>query len=491
MNETIINKLKQEVFKSLNIGDTDKAKLNCEEIIKLDSNNIFAINNLGNLFALKDEYDNALSLFNRVITIKPNHPEALANKANCLQKIKKFSEALNFYKKAIEINPNLNNIYFSLGNCLLELRQYDEALINYKKVIKIKPDFYPAYTNQGNCLRYLNRLDEALISYKKAIEIKSDLVNPNINLGQLQLLLGNYKEGWKNYEWRKKINPKENHYLIFDKNIEWLGDKSLKGKTIYISREQGLGDYIFFCRYLPMIKKLDANIILDTPEKLIPLVNSMNIDCKYLNSTSKINFDYHCSIGSLPLAFKTEVKTIPNKTPYLFTPKQNKDFWQKKINKDRVNIGIKWAGSESVLNNKNRSADLNIIKKLFDLPYDFHSLEVEYSKDDEQQLNKIQNLYCHKNEILGFENSAGIIEAMDLVLSVDTSIAHLCGAINKPTWILLPFIPNFRWLLNRQDTPWYPSVKLYRQSKENAWDDMIKKVKKDLLSLYHKNQFRI
>ena len=111
MNETIINKLKQEVFKSLNIGDTDKAKLNCEEIIKLDSNNIFAINNLGNLFALKDEYDNALSLFNRVITIKPNHPEALANKANCLQKIKKFSEALNFYKKAIEINPNLNNIY--------------------------------------------------------------------------------------------------------------------------------------------------------------------------------------------------------------------------------------------------------------------------------------------------------------------------------------------------------------------------------------------
>jgi tetratricopeptide (TPR) repeat protein len=487
MNKIIINKLSQEVFENLKMKDTNKAKLNCEEIIRLDPNNIFALNNLGNLFALKNQYNEALSLFNRVLTIKPKYSLTLINKGHCLQKLQKYSEALSFYQKAVKINPNINNIYFSLGNCLLELKRYDEALINYKKALKVTPNFYPAYTNQGNCLRYLNKLDEAIISYKKAIEIKSDLVNPSINLSQLQLLLGDYNEGWKNYEWRKKLDKKDYNFLIFDKKKEWLGDKDLNGKTIFISKEQGLGDYIFFCRYLPLIKKLGANIILDTPKKLIPLINSMSINYQYMNNSNQIFFDYHCSIGSLPLAFKTEIKNIPNETPYLFTPRENKDYWRKKINKDKINIGIKWAGSESLLNKKNRSADLNIIKKIFSLPYEFHSLEVEYSRDDEQQLKKIKNLHSHKNEILGFENTAGLIEAMDLVISVDTSIANLCGAINKTCYVLLPFMPNFRWLLDRKDSPWYPSLKLYRQRKENGWDNIIENVKKDLLSLNHKN----
>jgi hypothetical protein len=314
----------------------------------------------------------------------------------------------------------------------------------------------------------------------RAIKLKPDFIEAYYNLALLQMLEGNYNEGLKNYEWRKKFD-KAKKYPKFDDNIEWLGDKNLKNKTIYISKEQGLGDYIQYCRYLLLLKNLGAKIILDTPKVLRSMINTMEIDYKHMDDLKKLEFDYHCSIVSLPLAFNTGLHTIPAQNPYLFTPKNNIDFWAKKLNKrNKLRIGLNWTGNSSYIDDENRSTTLKELKPLLDLPFEFHSLEINYSQDDEELLSKTTNLECHKKDILGFDNTAGLIENMDLIITTDTSISHLCGALGKPVWILLSFIPDYRWLLNSEDTPWYPTAKLYRQSQKKNWQGLIFNVIKDL-----------
>lgn len=294
------------------------------------------------------------------------------------------------------------------------------------------------------------------------------------------MLQGNYEEGLKNYEWRKKRDQAKK-YLKYDNSREWLGDKNLENKTIFITKEQGFGDYIQYCRYLTLFKSLGAKIILDTPRVLRPMINNMGIDYKHIDDLKRLKFDYHCSIVSLPFVFNTTLSTIPKQNPYLFTPKNNIDFWAKKLNKGKkLRIGLKWTGSPSNVRNESRSTTLKELKPLFNLPFEFHSLEINYNEEDEDLLGKIINLECHKKDILGFDNTAGLIENMDLIITVDTSISHLCGALGKPVWILLAFTPDFRWLLNSDYTPWYPTAKLYRQSQKNNWRDLLSNVVKDL-----------
>jgi ADP-heptose:LPS heptosyltransferase len=211
------------------------------------------------------------------------------------------------------------------------------------------------------------------------------------------------------------------------------------------------------------------------------MINTMEIDYKHMDDLKKLEFDYHCSIVSLPLAFNTGLHTIPAQNPYLFTPKNNIDFWAKKLNKrNKLRIGLNWTGNSSYIDDENRSTTLKELKPLLDLPFEFHSLEINYTQDDEELLSKTTNLECHKKDILGFDNTAGLIENMDLIITTDTSISHLCGALGKPVWILLSFIPDYRWLLNSEDTPWYPTAKLYRQSQKKNWQGLIFNVIKDL-----------
>ena len=460
-------------------GKVDKAEEIYKKIINIDPNNIISLNNLGSILNTKENFEKSLNFVNRALEIKPDYDDALNNKGNCLKGLNRFDEAIEYYKKALIIKPDFVGALNNLATSYNSIGRHEEAIPIFKKVIELKPNYYEALYNQGICLYNLNLFDEAKDSYEKAIKVKPDFIEAYYNLSLLQMLQGNYKEGLKNYEWRKKRN-KAKKYPQFDNDIEWLGDKDLKNKIIYISKEQGLGDYIQYCRYLLLVKNLGATILLDTPKILKPMIETMNIDCTYLDDLKKIKFDYHCSIVSLALAFKTTLDTIPSKEPYFFTPKIIKLNWEKKlIGFKRLNIGLKWTGNSSYVDDMNRSTTLKELKPLFDLPYDFHSLEIEYTKEDETLLNNITNLKCHKKDIIGLDNTAGLIENLDLVISVNTSIAHLTGALGKKLWILLPS-PEYRWLLNRQDSPWYPKTKIYRQTKEGDWKTMIDKVKQDL-----------
>ena len=230
-----------------------------------------------------------------------------------------------------------------------------------------------------------------------------------------------------------------------------------------------------------MLKNLGAKIIVDTPKSLDKIIRTMKVEFTHIDELKEAKFDYNCLLLSLPLALNTTLETIPNKTPYLFTPKDNKDYWKEKLgNKLRKRIGLMWNGNPENENNHNRSIDLKKLIKLFDLPYEFHSLQINHNKFELEIIKKYENLFIHENEIKGFDKTAGLIESMDLIISVDTSVAHLSGALNKKVWILLAFTPDYRWLLNQENSPWYPSAKLYRQSKKGNWDNVIENIIADL-----------
>ena len=285
-------------------GKVDKAEEIYKKIINIDPNNIISLNNLGSILNTKENFEKSLSFVNRALEIRPDYADALNNKGNCLKGLNRFDEAIEYYKKALIIKPDFVGALNNLATSYNSIGRHEEAIPIFKKVIELKPNYYEALYNQGICLYNLNLFDEAKDSYEKAIKVKPDFIEANYNLSLLQMLQGNYKEGLKNYEWRKKRN-KAKKYPQFDNDTEWLGDKDLKNKIIYISKEQGLGDYIQYCRYLLLVKNLGATILLDTPKILKPMIETMNIDCTYLDNLKKIKFDYHCSIVSLALAFKT------------------------------------------------------------------------------------------------------------------------------------------------------------------------------------------
>ena len=510
LNKSLI--LANQLLKS---GKINEAEIKFREILNIDPKNIHALNNLGNICMEKKNFSKAMVLFEKCLKFDENFYFALINKGTCHQYLEQYTLALDCYKKTLKLNPNFIDVYFNIGNCFLKLQKYEEAILNYNKIIKKKPNHisaifnkglcfeklekykiaieyydriiqikknaFMAHLHKGICFKQINSFESAMYNYRKAIEIRSNIPNFNniakYNMGCLQLLMGDYKEGWKNYEYRKKEE------LKFSNSVEWKGEKNLRNKSIFIYHEQGLGDYIQFSRYLPMLKDLGANVMLNTPNKLLPFIKSMNFEFKNINLDKKdqLTFDYHCPIESLPFAFKTSITNIPNEVPYIKINQTINKFWKKNINQNKKNIGIKWTGNKNYyLYDKDRSTNLNQLKSLFDLPFNFYSLETDYSEEDSLFKKNIKNLICYDKELMGLENTAGLIENMDLIITVDTSIAHLSGALNKSTWIMLPKVPDFRWLVDRQDSPWYPSVKLFRQNELGNWDYVIKNIKEAL-----------
>lgn len=454
------------------------------KILISEPSNLIALNNLASLLNTINKYKEAKILLKQALKIKPDYIDALNNLGISTKLNKEYLEAIKIFEKIVELKPNFIKAFINLGNCLQSQKKFEKALVIYNKALNIEPNSVEVLYNQGTCLNELNLQDKAKIIYKKILKLEPNFIEAKWNLALIQLLQGNYNEGWQNHEIRKKREKTKKNYLNFQENKSWLGDKDLAKKTIYILSEQGLGDNIQFCRYLPMLENLGAKIILDTPKTLDRIIRSLNVRYTHINELKKIEFDYNCLLMSLPLAFNTQLDSIPNKVPYLFTPKDKKDYWKKKIgSKITKRIGLMWSGNPQYENDHNRSINLDKLSELFDLPFEFHSLQIDYSKFDLKLLKKYKNLICHdKSELLGFDNTAGLIESMDLIISVDTSIAHLSGAINKPVWLLLPSTPHYMWLLNRNDSPWYPSMKLYRQEKKGDWDIVVNKVKKDLLN---------
>jgi tetratricopeptide (TPR) repeat protein len=449
------------------------------QILEINPKHFDALQLTATLFLQCKKYSEALNFFKSALKIKSNFVPALINCGNVLLELGHFDEALKTYDKAIRLEPNNPNAYNNRGNTLKNLNRLDEALKNYDIAIQLKPDYAEAHNNRGSLLNDLKRFDEAIISLNKAIELKPDYAEAISNKSYIKLSLGEYEEGWQLHESRKDRKDRKNQYPKFPAPI-WLGDTSIENKTLLVHSEQGLGDTIQFCRYLPMLQSFKPKKIIFYVEKpLMSLLSSFNHEITLIEKDKPLpSFDYYCPLMSLPLAFKTTVESIPANIPYIYLSQGVKSFWKNTLGKKSTKrIAIMHT---THLVDEKRSLTLDQLKNVFKLPFEFHSLQINFTDEDRKTLQSIPNLITYESKVSELEDAAGLIEQMDLVITVGQTVTHLSGALGAKTWILVPFVPSYRWLLDREDSPWYPTAKLFRQPQMGDWNSVIQQLISEL-----------
>jgi tetratricopeptide (TPR) repeat protein len=444
--------------------------------------------------ALKElkRLDEALASYDKAIAIKPDFADAYSNRGNALQELKRLDEALASYDKAIAIKPDFADAYSNRGTALKELKRLDEALASYDKAIAIKPDFTDAYSNRGTALKELKRLDEALASYDKAIAIKPDYADAYLNKSLALLLNGHFMQGLTLYEWRWKTEGLTSH-RNFSQPL-WLGVEDLSNKTILLHAEQGLGDTIQFCRYAKLVKARNARVIMEVPSALIGLLKGLDgVDEWVEKGKSLPEFDYHCPLLSLPLAFQTNTETIPNQTPYLSFDEKRFIKWQKYIGTNGFRVAIAWQGSTGKVD-VGRSFPLRMFKNISEIEgVRLISLQKGSGVEQLQQLPQGMQVETLGEDFdtgeYAFLDSAAVMRCVDLVITSDTALTHLAGGLGIETWLVLKQVPDWRWMMDRKDCPWYSKHRLYRQKDREDWRSVFVEVEADLDSLVaRKNQ---
>ena len=446
-----------------------------DKAIFLNPNYVDAHFNRGNVLRDMKRYEEALESYDRAIFLNPRHLNAHSNRGIVLRDMKRYKEALESHDRAIFINPNYINAHANRGNILRDMKRYEEALESYDRAILINPNYVNAHSNRGIVLRDMKRYEEALESYNRAILINPEYVDAKYNKSFMLLEKGEFDEGFQLYEHRW-----EHHQIPIRFNqAPWLGDKSIEGKTILIHSEQGLGDTIQFCRYLKMVSALGAYVIFEVEPVLFPLLKQLNGVNEFIQKGESLpEFDYHCPLLTLPLAFKTSLETIPCHNAYLKADIDKRKIWEKRLGNSLIpKIGLTWSGSSTHKDDHNRTIELSTLLQYLPSGFEYVSLQKELRDSDIQALNS-SSIKFFGDQLNDFSDTAALCDLMDMVISVDTSIAHLSGALGKPTIVLLPFISDWRWLLDRDDSPWYPSMHLLRQKKDSDWDSCLSQLSK-------------
>jgi tetratricopeptide (TPR) repeat protein len=432
----------------------------------------------GNVFYEMQSYDQALKEYERALDIRPDFAFGFNNRGNALNAMGRHEEALASFENALKLKPDYTEAHNNRGNALLDLNRPMEALADYESAMEHKPLAF-ALVNRGSALRYLDRVDEALESFDRAIALEPELAEAHWNKALLCLSLGDFKQGWPGYEWRWRgatdLKPRD------FTQPQWRGE-DLAGKTILLHAEQGFGDSIQFVRYLPMVAGKGAKIILELPDSLVPLIEKTDgVIGMFRRGEMLPEFDVHCPLMSLALAFDTTLETIPARVPYLRAPPDRAEQWRARFSHmGRPRVGLVWSGKPSHKNDHNRSIPLSSLEALTAVAgAKFVSLQREYRESDLQVLDRLPILRID-GALTDFAETAAAIDELDLVIAVDTAVAHLAGAMGKPLWLLLSHIQDWRWLCRRTDSPWYPSARLFRQPQIGEWDSVIARVASEL-----------
>ena len=451
----------------------DEALLNHDQAIALKSDFAEAYGNRGVVLSELERFDEALLSYDQAIILKPGGAETYYNRGIALNELKRSDEAILSYDQAISLKPDYAEAYSNRAHTLITLKQFNEALVSCDSAIALNINLAEAYNNRGVALSELKRFDEAVLSHDQAIALQPNFAKAYWNKSWIKLTLGDYKLGWELYEWRWK-SPLKKYVREFLEPL-WLGDSSISGKTLLIYAEQGFGDVIQFCRYVRMAKDLGSNIVLEVQPPLASLISTLNDDIIIVEKGESLPvFDLQCPIMSLPLAFKTAVESIPADVPYLFCDPNKQKIWKERLGvKAKKRIGLVCSGAVIHKDDTQRSLPLNLFRSLLNLPFELHLLQKEIRSCDEAFLAEFPRIRTHEENLIDFSDTAALISEMDLVISVDTSIVHLAGALGKPVWVLLPWKPDWRWLLDRTDSPWYPTAILFRQPEMGDWDGVI------------------
>lgn len=465
-------------------GDWHKAVDTYEFSTQLDSNNPYVYNNLGYIYLEKNLLLQAEENFKKALELEPKNQYFLYNLAVLLEKKNQKKEAEFYFKKALEINSNNVKILNSFGSFLGSQKKYQEALIYHKKAFEIDKNNIEACFNLGVTYSALRKYENAIECFNLALKIEPKHANSHYNLGVNLLLLGDFEKGWSHYEWRYRFFP----YMAPIYNMYWKG-QSLENKTIYVHAEQGLGDTIQFIRYLKLLKKKKAKVVLCVQHELKDLVKSFKgIDEIDLAPPAKIKKDgYHVCLLSLPFIFKTNLKTITKESAYLFAEKKESDKWKKAFSAIKgLKVGIVWKPSKISNTFEERYVPLeNFILLAKKEGMKLITIQKDLSNEEKELLKK-HNIIDTSEKISDFTDTAAIIDNLDIVIAIDTSVAHLAAAMGKTVLLMLPIKPDWRWLLERNDSPWYPTVKIFRQKNPNEWKDVITEVEKTIYKFLKK-----
>jgi tetratricopeptide (TPR) repeat protein len=486
--ESLLSRNKENHLIYLNLGVTNfllgdfvGAEKLLKTAISLNKKSFIACHALGNSLASLDRPEEAVLAYDQGIAIESSYPDLYNDRGITEMTLLNFSKARQDFQRAMDLDPKFLDAMTNLGIALSHLNLYKEASQIFEKAITLDSQSYLAHLNLGLTLQFLGRLEESLNCFNRAHQLNPSDEYTNWNKANLLLLMGQYEEGWQLYESRWRSIKKQD-VRDFNRPL-WLGEESLTSKTIFIHAEQGFGDVIQFSRYIALLQLLDAKVIFEVQPSLINLMKSLQ--CASLEVIAKGSnipaFDYQCPIMSLPLAFKTSIKTIPHEMPYLFPTEKKIIEWKEKIkNSLRLKVGIAWSGSKTLFHTHHRSIDLKTFSKIFNDKFDFHVLQKEIDEKDLGLLKNMSNVHLYQEQLSDFSDTAALIYEMDLIITIDTSVAHLAGALAKKTLILLPFVPDCRWLMTGEKNPWYPTTKLFRQTASLDWNEVIEKLVTEL-----------
>ena len=419
-------------------------------------------------------FDEALASYEKALIVRPDCHEALVNRGIALRELRRFDEALGNHERALIVRPNYPEALVNRGVALHELKCFDEALGSYERALIVRPNYPEALVNRGLVLHDSKRFKEALASFDRAITVRPSFAQAHVYEAFSRLLIGDFDGGLEKFEWRSNESKAR-----FPQPM-WRGSNKITGNTILIHSENwvGFGDMIQFCRYVPLVAERAARVVLEVQAPLQGLMSTLPAAPQIVAMGDPLpRFDMHCPLLSLPLAFKTRLETIPAATPYLRAAAQAVVNWNARLSgRGRPRIGLVWSSNKVYRIEK--SISLRLLLPLMDVSATFVSLHLQkdVSAGDAAVL-KARSDVLHFGDELNFSETAALISNLDLIISVDTSVAHLAGALAKPVWVLLPFIPDWRWLLDRNDSPWYPTARLFRQEDSRTWDSVIARVR--------------
>jgi tetratricopeptide (TPR) repeat protein len=464
----------------------DQALLSFQEVLKLNPRDRDAAYNSGSMLLRLKRLEEALSSLNLSDQLQPNHAPTLQKRALALHELGRSEEALADIKRAYALDPSQADICNNAGVFLQRLGRDDEALPWLDRALKLRPDYPDAIINKAFSLAHLRRFAEAFALYDFMKVLHPGHAEAEWRRSHLDLLLGNFEAGWAGREARVRLP--ELPIARFDyPQPRWLGKEPVDGKTILVQMDEGSGDTIQFVRYVPMLAARGARIILMVADTLRPLLSEFAgvSECVPFSVTTLPAFDMYCPITSLPLAFGTKLDAIPSETAYLPAPAASRlQAWEDRLGAhDRLRVGLVWSGNPKHVNDHNRSLPLSALAQLLDLDATFVSLQKDLRPEDKPTLLAQTAIVDLTDHLTDFAETAALVSCLDVVITVDTSVAHLAGALGRPTWILLPDWPDYRWLLDRDDSPWYPAVRLFRQTETREYVSVLERVRAELQTL--------
>jgi tetratricopeptide (TPR) repeat protein len=466
--------------------------------------------NRGNVLLALNRFEEALASYDRALALRPDLAEAHANRGSALHELKRFEEALASHDRALALRSDYAEAHYNRGNALHALRRFDEALADYEhalalrpdyvevlanrgitlhelkrfaaalesqdRALAVRPDYAEAFVNRGVTLHELKRFDDALASYDRALALRPDYAQAHYNEAVCRMLTGDFDRGWQKLEWGWDTEQLKNLKRKFSQPL-WLGSDEIAGKTILLHGVHGFGDTIQFCRYVPHVAERGARVILEIQEPLRELMGTLPGAAQIVTRGEPLpDFDLHCPLLSLPLALGTRLATVPAQIPYLRASPQAVTDWNARLG-PRPRIGLAWSGRPEHNNDHNRSMRLSaLLSPLAGFEATYVSLQREVRANDAPVLQGRSDILHFGEGLKSYADTAALIANLDLVISVDTSVVHLAGALAKPVWILLPFVPDWRWLLDRDDSPWYPTARLFRQDETRGWDSVMARV---------------